>query len=251
MKRNIFLDSPFEIIVLLFDELLNKERVSSKVFFEDQLNSEEEIPLEMNNFLLSFKQSYANFKNQLSEELILQEEQGGLEEDDNQDAILIKNAGLIILWPFFYRLFDKCGFIIDKKFKDDESVQKSILMMQYLVTGSTEFKEHELVLNKILCGVPKNSFVDIELEIDSVHLELCESLLSGVLKNWEKLSNSSIETLRTTFLIREGILSQNEELDFNLNVIKGPFDMLIETIPWNISIIQTTFMKNRLIVDWK
>ena len=46
-------------------------------------------------------------------------------------------------------------FIIDKKFKDDESVQKSILMMQYLVTGSTEFKEHELVLNKILCGVPK------------------------------------------------------------------------------------------------
>ena len=251
LKRNIFLDSPLEIIVLIFDELLNQENISSKVFFEDQLNSEEEIPLEMNNFLLSFKQSYANFKNQLSEELILQEEQGGLEEDDNQDAILIKNAGLIILWPFFYRLFDKCGFIIDKKFKDDESVQKSILMMQYLVTGSTEFKEHELVLNKILCGVPKNSFVDIELEIDSVHLELCESLLSGVLKNWEKLSNSSIETLRTTFLIREGILSQNEELDFNLNVIKGPFDMLIETIPWNISIIQTTFMKNRLIVDWK
>ena len=251
LKRNIFLDSPLEIIVLIFDELLNQENVSSKVFFEDQLNSEEEIPLEMNNFLLSFKQSYANFKNQLSEELILQEEQGGLEEDDNQDAILIKNAGLIILWPFFYRLFDKCGFIIDKKFKDEESVQKSILMMQYLVTGSTEFKEHELVLNKILCGVPKNSFVDIELEIDSVHLELCESLLSGVLKNWEKLSNSSIETLRTTFLIREGILSQNEELDFNLNVIKGPFDMLIETIPWNISIIQTTFMKNRLIVDWK
>ena len=48
----------------------------------------------MNNFLLSFKQSYANFKNQLSEELILQEEQGGLEEDDNQDAILIKNDAL-------------------------------------------------------------------------------------------------------------------------------------------------------------
>ena len=61
----------------------------------------------MNNFLLSFKQSYANFKNQLSEELILQEEQGGLEEDDNQDAILIKNAGLIILWPFFI------GFLIN------------------------------------------------------------------------------------------------------------------------------------------
>ena len=55
----------------------------------------------MNNFLLSFKQSYANFKNQLSEEFILKEEQGGLEEDNDQETILIKNAGLIILWPFF------------------------------------------------------------------------------------------------------------------------------------------------------
>ncbi|MBF12641.1 MAG: hypothetical protein CMC63_10780, partial [Flavobacteriaceae bacterium] len=251
LKRNIFLDSPMEIIVLLFEELITNEKVSSKDFFENQLNSEEELTLEMNNFLLSFKQSYANFKNQLSEEFILKEEQGGLEEDNDQETILIKNAGLIILWPFFYRLFDKCGFLINKEFKDDESLQKSILMMQYLVTGSTKFKENELVLNKILCGVPQNSYVDVELEIDKVQLELCESLLAGVLQNWEKLSSSTIETLRKTFLIREGILSQNEELDYNLNVIKGPFDMLIETIPWNISIIQTTFMKNRILVDWK
>ena len=71
-----------------------------------------------------------------------------------------------------------------------------------------------------------------------------------MLKNWEKLSNSSVQTLRETFLIREGIL-RPVELDYKLNVIKGTFDMLIETIPWNISIIQTTFMKNKINVDWK
>ena len=249
-SRNIFLDSPFEIIVLLFEELLKIENVSSKTYFEKQLNTEEELPLQMSHFLSSLKRNYAHFKNQLTEELILKEEEGGLEEQNETDSLVIQNAGLIILWPFFYRLFDKCGFLIDKEFKDDESLQKAILLTQYLVTGVTKCNENELVLNKILCGAPQNSHVDVTVELDELYTDLCDSLLKGVLKNWEKLSNSSVETLRETFLIREGIL-RPVELDYNLNVIKGPFDMLIETIPWNISIIQTTFMKNRITVDWK
>lgn len=249
-NRNIFLDSPFEIMVLLFEEILSVEKISSKTFFDKQLDTEEELPLQMSNFLSSLKRNYANFKNQLSEELFLKEEEGGLEEENETDSIVIQNAGLIILWPFFFRLFDKCGFIIDKEFKDEESLQKGILLTQYLVTGSTEFNENELVLNKILCGAPQFMNVDVTLEVNEVYLDLCESLLKGVLKNWEKLSNSSVQTLRETFLIREGIL-RPVELDYKLNVIKGTFDMLIETIPWNISIIQTTFMKNKITVDWK
>ena len=249
-NRNIFLDSPFEIMVLLFEEILSAEKISSKTFFDKQLDTEEELPLQMSNFLSSLKRNYANFKNQLSEELFLKEEEGGLEEENETDSIVIQNAGLIILWPFFFRLFDKCGFIIDKEFKDEESLQKGILLTQYLVTGSTEFNENELVLNKILCGAPQFMNVDVTLEVDEVYLDLCESLLKGVLKNWEKLSNSSVQTLRETFLFREGIL-RPVELDYKLNVIKGTFDMLIETIPWNISIIQTTFMKNKINVDWK
>ena len=249
-NRNIFLDSPFEIMVLLFEEILSAEKISSKTFFDKQLDTEEELPLQMSNFLSSLKHNYANFKNQLSEELFLKEEEGGLEEENETDSIVIQNAGLIILWPFFFRLFDKCGFIIDKEFKDEESLQKGILLTQYLVTGSTEFNENELVLNKILCGAPQFMNVDVTLEVDEVYLDLCESLLKGVLKNWEKLSNSSVQTIRETFLIREGIL-RPVELDYKLNVIKGTFDMLIETIPWNISIIQTTFMKNKITVDWK
>jgi hypothetical protein len=107
-----------------------------------------------------------------------------------------------------------------------------------------------LVLNKILCGVPKNSLVDVTLEISAVELEICDSLLKGVLQNWKKLGNSSVATLRETFLIREGVLTPIE-LDYNLSVVKGTFDMLIETVPWNISMIQTAFMKNRINVDWK
>jgi hypothetical protein len=38
--------------------------------------------------------------------------------------------------------------------------------------------------------------------------------------------------------------------NFKLNVEKKPFDVLLTTLPWTISMIQTSFMKNRIIVTW-
>ena len=251
LKKSIYLDSPFQLIVHLFDEVLENEKMTSADFFQEFRSTDFEYPLETNNFIYSLKRTYDNYKNQLSEEDILKQEDEVIEQDqDDSDTIIIQNAGLIILWPFFYRLFDKCGYLIDRKFKDDLSIQKGILLMQYLVTGSLKTNENELVLNKILCGVAQRTPIDVKIDIDDIEIEMCDSLLKGVLQNWQKLGNSSVATLRETFLIREGILTRNE-LDYNLDIVKETFDMLLDTIPWNISMIQTTFMENRIIVDWK
>ena len=251
IKKNIYLDSPFHLIVHLFEEVLENKQLTSTGFFKDFRDTDFDYPLATSNFIFTLKRTYDNYKNQLPEEDQLgQEGEDSNFDQEDTDAIVIQNAGLIILWPFFYRLFDKCGFLIDRKFKDELSVQKGILIMQFLVTGSLEINENELVLNKILCGVAQRTPVDVNIEIEEVELELCESLLKGVLQNWEKLNNSSVATLRETFLMREGILTPNE-LDYNLDIVKETFDMLLETIPWNISMIQTTFMENRINVDWK
>ena len=251
LKKNIYLDSPFHLIVHLFEEVLENNQLISTRFFKDFRDSDLDHTLETSNFIFTLKKTYDNFKNQLSEyDDPSKEGEVSQPDQEDSDTIVIQNAGLIILWPFFYRLFDKCGFLIDRKFKDDQSVQKGILMMQYLVAGSTEINENELVLNKILCGVAQRTQIDVKIELTDVELEMCDSLLLGVLKNWEKLSKSSVATLRETFLKREGILIPNE-LDYNLNIVKETFDMLLDTIPWNISIIQTTFMENRINIDWK
>ena len=251
LKKSIYLDSPFQLIVHLFDEVLENEKMTSADFFQNFRSSDFEYPLETDNFIYSLKRTYDNYKNQLSKDDIFKQEDDVLEQDqDDSDTIIIQNAGLIILWPFFYRLFDKCGYLINRKFKDDLSIQKGILLMQYLVTGSLKTNENELVLNKILCGVAQRTPVDVKIDIDDIEIEMCDSLLKGVLQNWQKLGNSSVATLRETFLIREGILTRNE-LDYNLDIVKETFDMLLDTIPWNISMIQTTFMENRIIVDWK
>ena len=92
-------------------------------------------------------------------------------------------------------------------------------------------------------------FVDVNLPLDQFELDLCESLLKGVLQNWDKLNNSSIRALRDTFLIREGVLRKSNT-NYDLIIKKKPFDVLLNTLPWNISMIQTSFMKNRILVEW-
>lgn len=250
IKKNIHLDSSFQILIHLFEEVLVNQKLTDKEFFEDFRDSDIEYPIETSNFVASLKRTYDNYNNKLSGDVLLTNKEEENQEQTETDAIVVQNAGLIILWPYFFRLFDKCGLLIDRKFKDETSLQKGIILTQYLVTGSLEIHENELVLNKILCGAEQRTPVDVKLNIDEVELQICDSLLKGVLQNWQKLNNSSVETLRQTFLIREGILTPNE-LDYDLDIVKETFDVLLETIPWNISIIQTTFMKNRIIVDWK
>jgi hypothetical protein len=248
-RKNIFIESSFDIIVPLFEDFLINQKKSDFEFFKHYFDTETEFTLKIDNFIKNLKRNFLTKKNKITKDLKVEKETS----DDSigpKDSVIVKNAGLVILWPFLFRLFDKCGLLMDKKFKDDISLQKGIIMTQYLVTGSIEINEDELVLNKILCGVPTKSVVDITIKLEEIELDICNSLLKGVLQNWKKLNSSSVETLRKTFLIREGILIPNE-LDYDLSVVKETFDMLIDTIPWNITMIQTVFMKNRINVDWK
>ena len=153
------------------------------------------------------------------------------------------------MWPFLSRLFDKLNLLEDNDFVDESAKQKAILLTQYLVTGNTDFQESNLALNKLICGAPIEAFVDVDLSIDQFELNLCDSLLKSVISNWEKINNSTISTLRETFLNRDGVLVRSNA-DFKLNIDKKPFDVLLTTLPWNISMIQTSFMKNRILVTW-
>ena len=168
---------------------------------------------------------------------------------DENDNLYIDNAGLVILWPFLFQLFNKLNLVIKKEFKDDESLQKAIILTQYLCTGKDEIEENDLILNKLICGAPLNQYVNLETRLEAFEKEICESLLNGVIKNWEKIGNTSIDGLRETFLMREGVLRKTEE-NYSLFVKKMPFDVLLSTIPWNISMVQNAFMKYRIIVDW-
>jgi hypothetical protein len=76
------------------------------------------------------------------------------------------------------------------------------------------------------------------------------ALLDAVIRHWEVLRNSSPDALRGTFLLRPGKVSLRGE-DWLLQVESKTCDILLEQLPWGISMIKLPWMKKMLWVEWK
>ena len=170
--------------------------------------------------------------------------------NNDKSLITINNSGLIILWPYLYTLCEKLNYTQNKKFINDELQNRAVILSQYLVTGSTTILEEDIVLNKILFGLRPSKYIDCKIELKENELLMCDSLLNSVLQNWPQMSNTQVQTFRESFLKREGVINKTENDDYELNVKKESFDVILETIPWNINRIQTIFMKNKITVEW-
>ena len=244
-SKNLIMYSLKDLIQMFVHQLLKQLRVSKEdmahILSVGLKNNSKTIKNQLNEWISQLESP--SIKNKKTEQI------SDIEDLDKTGGLFIKNAGLILLWPFLSRLFDKLNLLEDKNFIDETAQQKAILLTEYLVTDNTDFQESSLALNKLICGAPIDTYIDVNLSLEPFELKLCESLLKSVIDNWEKINNSSISTLRETFLIREGVLVKSNT-DFKLNVQKKPFDVLLTTLPWTISMIQTSFMKNRIIVTW-
>ena len=248
-KQRTIISSPYTIIYSLFEELLLHKDFDSEVFTEQletglkRLNSAQ--VLLVKSILTQSNISRVTAK---SEQSIVFENNEVIHESEG--SIYINNAGLILVWPFLSTLFNKLELLAGNTFVDDYNLQKAILLTQYVIFEGDETEETNLVLNKLLCGVPPDFFVDTEIELSDTEKSVAKTLLNAVTGNWEQLSNTSISTLKETFLKREGIIQKVDD-NYKLIVEKKPFDMLLRTIPWNITMIQNSFMSFRLFVEWE
>ena len=166
------------------------------------------------------------------------------------ENIYVKNAGLIILHPFLKPLFEQTNLSEKDLWISKESQQKAILLTQYLITGKTEIFENELVLNKVICGLPIENVVNTKLKISNLEIEKCLSLLEAVLDHWKSLKGSSVETVRETFLQRNGklLLKNNKQ---ELWVEEKGVDILMDQLPWGIGTIKTPWMTELLMCNWR
>jgi hypothetical protein len=74
--------------------------------------------------------------------------------------------------------------------------------------------------------------------------------LNAILQNWDKMSTSTIDNLRGSFILRDGLLLEQEE-HWSLEVESKGFDIILSFLPWTISIISLPWMEKRLEVDWE
>jgi hypothetical protein len=166
------------------------------------------------------------------------------------NPLFINNAGLIILAPYMGVLFERCGLTNNGTFKDNEAEFKAIQLLDYAVTGETISGEHDLILQKILCGIPVQNPIDISVEISTDQKAIVDDLLVAITQQWPGLENSTIDSLRGSFLIRDGKLEEMEDSIY-LKVEQKPFDVLLDRIPWNISSIKLSWMPKLLKVIWR
>ncbi|MFK7907511.1 MAG: contractile injection system tape measure protein [Chitinophagales bacterium] len=167
-----------------------------------------------------------------------------------EQTVYVQNAGLVLIYPFLSRYFNYLGMLEENKFKDEETAHRGVLLLQFLATGFSESPEHELVLNKLLCGLPLNTPVPLKIEMTEKETQISEQMLQGVIQNWKRLNNMTAGNFRGSFLLREGKLEEKEKF-WQLKVEKKAWDLLLKTLPWGFSIVRIPWMEKMINVEWE
>jgi hypothetical protein len=175
--------------------------------------------------------------------------------DDHPDneAIYVVNAGLVLLANYAPRLFGMLGLLRDDAFVDEAARHRAVHCLVYLSDGQLDIEEHEWVLNKLLCGVPIDEVVPPPGAMDDA-LPVLDGLLGAVIAHWKALGHTTPDGLRKTFLRRLGSLVEHEAHEgghWRLKMQPGPFDVLLDQLPWGYGTIRLPWMKGAIHVDWR
>lgn len=169
-----------------------------------------------------------------------------VETKELSEGVFISNAGAVIIAPFLTQLFKKTGLFEDGKMTNEE---KALCLLHYCITGNSNPAEFELVLPKILCGVPVEQVVSISVELDYKSQQQADEMLASVVEHWRVLKNTSIDGLRQSFLQRNGKISFDND-KWVLQVEQKGHDVLLQQLPWGISMIKLLWMKQMLVTEW-
>jgi contractile injection system tape measure protein len=194
----------------------------------------------------SVEKSSTTKKIRKAEEKKKEESDTGLDEE----GIFVVHAGVVLIHTFLTSLFKRLQLLKDSAFANKETQQKSIYLVHYLAAGTVDAEEHELVVPKVLCEWPISLPVEKNVEITQEELNEADNMLEAAIEQWPVLKNTSISGLREGFLQRNGkIFTKNEKMQFQVEA--NSLDVLLDQLPWNISIIKLSWMKAILRVDWR
>jgi hypothetical protein len=167
-----------------------------------------------------------------------------------EEGLFVPYAGLVLLHAFLPTFLGRVGLIKDGAFTDDTARIRAVQLLQFVATGLPDNPEYEGVIGKLLCALPLEEPVGREFRPASEELQETNGLLDACLAQWTVLQNTSREGLRVNFLNRNGMLTRNNG-QLRLGVERMAFDLLLDQLPWNISLIKLPWMPDMLHVNWR
>jgi hypothetical protein len=166
-------------------------------------------------------------------------------------SIQTPSAGIVILHPYVVRLFDIMELTKGNAFVNEEAQFRGVYALHYLVTGKTEARDEEVPLEKVLCGLPVHALLPATPpQFSEKDFNEMKSLLEASIAHWPALGSTSSEGLRESFLLRAGLLTEHDD-QWELTVERRSLDILLDTIPFSISLMKFPWMNKVLQVDWR
>ncbi len=169
---------------------------------------------------------------------------------------IVDNAGIVLLHPYLsgdneaaFSLFEIAGLMNEGEFIDATSQVRALHVLQYLVWGKEQHPEHQMVLDKILCGVPLDTPVDRFIRLTEQEKEACFKTVEMVCKSWRGMTETTLVALQESFLQRKGKLSSSS-LGWKLIIEKNTLDILLQRLPYGMGVLRFPWMEKLLWVEW-
>jgi hypothetical protein len=165
-------------------------------------------------------------------------------------SLLVTNSGLVILYPYLNMFLKAMSFVKDGKFRSEKKQRKAAQALHYLACGSYKTPEQDMILNKVLVGLPLNEPIPARLRLTKKQKEECDMLLQSVLTHWPGLGSTSVAGLQGSFLWREGILKP-DDTHWLLHVEEKAYDVLLDGVPWPFRFIKLPWNEYVINVQWR
>ncbi len=229
IKNDIFIDEkiaqyPVKLLLPVLD------KIQTKAIKKNEQEEKKKDVKKPNNT----ENSIANIKKSIAEE----------------EGVFAQYTGLVLVHPFLSFLFSRLGFLEGRHFKNIQAQQKALYLLHYIATKKTVAEEHELLIPKILCGYAYNIPVPKKATISKKQKQEADTMLEALIAQWQILKNTSPDGLREGFLRRNGKVStQNNEI--NITVETTAIDVLLDHLPWNLSMIKLPWLDEFIHVSWR
>ncbi len=168
----------------------------------------------------------------------------------DEEGIYVRHAGVVLLHPFLNNLFKRLRLLTGRKFTNRAAQLKALYLIHYLATGNVMADEYELVIARVLCAWSLQEPVEPGIRLSKKALGEAEDLLAAAIQQWEILKHTSPDGLREGFLQRNGKLFTRHD-NLYLQVETSTIDILLDHLPWNLSMLKLPWMDNILRVEWR
>jgi hypothetical protein len=166
-----------------------------------------------------------------------------------EETFPISNSGLVLCAPFLPYFFKGLGLVENKEFISKETQNRAALLIQGLLDERFVFEESDLLLNKILCGIPPEEVIPVSISPTDQEKEEILVLLNTMVSRWTALKSTSGHSMAQGFFSRDGSLRKVDQ-GYQLLIPRISIDILINRLPWTIGIIKLPWMHETLLVEW-